>query len=839
MSAPNESADPPGHVPPPVVLSGVTEIRVHGVGGATPEVLLADPAPQQVAGDRTAGFYRTRDRLGRHVEAYSWGGLTSRSSSRVLWLLLLPFMLANMAGWMAPARSEPEPGTTVRPQRPPRWLAALRDADAPTSFGYRWAARLAAVAVTGNVIVTACMISLDVLAYQCGAQTACATGRWWVWPLSWSTMDTHPGRRVLVGAAVPLAVLAMFAVLSVRSRRMYERVEPPSAVRQPPRPPPEVSAAGLAGGLTNPNFWAGKLSHARLTRLHLAAGVATTALIVTHCAAAATGGPAGGVAAVAFWFSWALGVAALLAVGLLLGVDVPWKWPSAVVLGLACCGMLAAAVCCVALPARPPMLGQLPGMRWAVNVAWIVTFALLVPLFLAPLAAAVVRSRRGLRRPRAGAVFRWGGPFVVTALGMIIANTVLLAVLVVVAQLLGTITWVITSKPLSYATADVDISLFPVVQVAVTLLVLGLVTLTIMLLAFGAAAYWAAGRGRRLTTLASALAAAYADDPQPGAYPPRDPRAWIQSAFSRPAWDPGGKPDTLGWARTVARWRFIARSTTRTSYAITGIVAVSVVVLVVVEILIWNADRPLSLLATGIGVTLAVLIPPALIALMFRSWKRVDRRRVIGTIWDVGTFFPRAFHPFAPPSYSERAVPELIRRIWWLHDNGGRVLLASHSQGTVLAGAALLRRSRRYDDGKEPAVALATFGSPLRKLYHWAFPACFSDHTLGLLTASRTGLGPGEWRNYYYDTDYIGGPVTLDGDVGPGGVDRLLKDPGVSDFIYGQGEPKVGSHTGYWTDPVMWAGVDRMEATLVAEAESNPVSPPDPQAPLPGTAPGR
>ena len=37
---------------------------------------------------------------GRHRESYSWGGLTSGKASRALWLLLLPFALANLAGWM-------------------------------------------------------------------------------------------------------------------------------------------------------------------------------------------------------------------------------------------------------------------------------------------------------------------------------------------------------------------------------------------------------------------------------------------------------------------------------------------------------------------------------------------------------------------------------------------------------------------------------------------------------------------------------------------------------------------------------------------------------------------
>ncbi len=40
---------------------GVTELRVHGVGGSPPDATLGDLAPEQVSGDAIAGFYRTSD----------------------------------------------------------------------------------------------------------------------------------------------------------------------------------------------------------------------------------------------------------------------------------------------------------------------------------------------------------------------------------------------------------------------------------------------------------------------------------------------------------------------------------------------------------------------------------------------------------------------------------------------------------------------------------------------------------------------------------------------------------------------------------------------------------
>ncbi|HET6212197.1 MAG TPA: hypothetical protein VFE14_04915, partial [Micromonosporaceae bacterium] len=92
-----------------VKLTGVTELRVHGVGGTPPSAMLDDPLVKQVTGDGIAGIWRGADRVTGsgvrwHREAYSWGGLTSKALASALWLILLPFALVNLAGWMALGR---------------------------------------------------------------------------------------------------------------------------------------------------------------------------------------------------------------------------------------------------------------------------------------------------------------------------------------------------------------------------------------------------------------------------------------------------------------------------------------------------------------------------------------------------------------------------------------------------------------------------------------------------------------------------------------------------------------------------------------------------------------
>ena len=234
---------------------------------------------------------------------------------------------------------------------------------------------------------------------------------------------------------------------------------------------------------------------------------------------------------------------------------------------------------------------------------------------------------------------------------------------------------------------------------------------------------------------------------------------------------------------------------------------------------------------TPLMISVAVLIPPAILAFMWRSWSRVDNRKAIGVLWDVGTFWPRSFHPFAPPSYAERAVPELLQRIWWLNLNKGRVVLTGHSQGGVLAAAALLRK-KEHPCSADNQNVLVTFGSPVQKLYRWAFPAYLDDQLLITLAKGDSGIGKVQWRNFYYLTDVIGGPVVPQGLTGQEAratedVDVELCDPAKSDCVFGQPESAVGGHSGYWRDASMWKEVDSLAKDLAnsrfADRHAHPI----------------
>jgi hypothetical protein len=262
------------------------------------------------------------------------------------------------------------------------------------------------------------------------------------------------------------------------------------------------------------------------------------------------------------------------------------------------------------------------------------------------------------------------------------------------------------------------------------------------------------------------------------------------------------------WERTTARAQFLGRASRDVSWLLWAIIGAQLAMAVSV----WQLHLQPPTAIRNVGVAVAGLVLPALMAFLYAAWNDLTKRRTIGVLWDVGTFWPRSYHPMSPPCYTERAVPELQRRMWWLHDNGGRVILVAHSQGAVLATAALVQPGCR-PDGDRPA--LITFGSPVCKLYGWGFPAYFDHDLLGPLEPGGAGQLT-DWRNLYYPTDPIGGPVA--GALTRAGgnlVDHGLLDPQECYYLYylyGQPPPSPQMHFGYWADPRVWNLINQVAA---------------------------
>ncbi len=187
---------------------------------------------------------------------------------------------------------------------------------------------------------------------------------------------------------------------------------------------------------------------------------------------------------------------------------------------------------------------------------------------------------------------------------------------------------------------------------------------------------------------------------------------------------------------------------------------------------------------------------------LVRSRASFDQLRRVGNVWDVLTFWPRAFHPFAVRSYGERAVPELQQVFLRDPVSGppGPLDLRAHSQGSVLVLAALAG----LGDRPTRVRSLLTFGSPIRSLYQQAFPAQV-DPDLVETVRSRV-----PWCNAFRLTDHVGRAVFCDdADWRDGDPDDVgLVDPP---------EPGAGiaGHSGYWRDEVT---LDRLAAARIPGA---------------------
>ena len=749
--------------------AGVTELRVHGVGGSLPDAILGDLAPEQASGDQIAGFYRSDDHhaspadqatgrdADRHVECYSWGGLTSRSKVRVLWLALLPFLLGNLAGWMCSIRT-----------RRSGWRFGL----------HRLSHGLSGLALTVNAVLVAVLISADLFAYE-AVRAGLAGHQWWLAPLSWTEISGHPARQVLVGVLVPMLFVLLLAGLARRSWR-YERVPPPFKGEVEPERR-KISAAALDGGLAHDRFWDGENSVRALTELHIAvaAGFLAIVLAVTAKMLAAPGS-----AHVMAW--WWIAVAA---------------GGATVVCAVAYLGLEAFDVLSDTLRGSPPFLllaagaalvssgvfawlqpggaagtaAGLPGMTSVIR--WTV-LAIAVAMALA-----LISMLLGLRGSRGTLP---GGPWLTLLLAFILLNIVLLGVAIWVAHLVGPITSDAAAAVRTHAIylPYVITSGVPLVAWAavVAVLVFGLTELVL----------W-----RRAPQLPAAMSKAYRSQAQ----------AFLsRQSGSRKIWYLGGRGPDPGWERTVARAQFLARVPLEAGWLLWGIIAAQAGV----GLCVWQLHWQPPVVIRNIGVGLAGLVLPILMGILYSAWGDPTKRRAIGVLWDVGTFWPRSYHPLSPPCYAERAVPELQRRMWWLHENGGRVVLVAHSQGAMLATAALVQPGCR-PDGDHPS--LITFGSPVVKLYSWGFPAYVTPRLLTALAPDERG-GVDDWCNQFYPTDPIGGPVAADLSRADGSrVDQDLLDPAQCWYVYGQPAPAPQGHSGYWADPRVWAVVNRMAAT--------------------------
>jgi hypothetical protein len=210
--------------------------------------------------------------------------------------------------------------------------------------------------------------------------------------------------------------------------------------------------------------------------------------------------------------------------------------------------------------------------------------------------------------------------------------------------------------------------------------------------------------------------------------------------------------------------------------------------------------------------------------------------RPLALLWDLMCFMPKTAHPFGPPSYGERAVPEFAARIAAWLDGGdgapvagtGKVAISAHSLGAVIAVSALFHLKATRPTLPFHRIGLLTYGTQLRSYFGRFFPELLGPAVLATAPVGRTkltaagspdddrvitgdqpvqfdvdlshilGTGRNRWVNLYRKTDYLGFPVLYKGQGGAAddGTDSYAQemDPFTYQFL-------VVSHGDYLQAP--------------------------------------
>ncbi|MFI0792286.1 hypothetical protein ACH4OY_06235 [Micromonospora rubida] len=823
------------------MVGRVLELRVHGVSNTPPAQVLGlapqpgddAPRPWLVAGDEVTGFYRSTAAAPEDsvtVEAYSWGQLTSgartaRDVERALWTLLLPFTLANVA-------LHARPGIPPDPDQE-RWGSR--------SGITAWLIRLFCLSLTGTLVLAATGIGVDLIAWQC-VDDPClgrVPGPWEFLAHGWWQEGAH---ALAVGLGVPLVLLLLLGLLAWRTYQ-YEAEMPAAPATAAP-----ATDAEATNPLQDPTFWCGEGQLRRAGLLHLCVGAAVAASVPLGAVLAMD--PPLGVRAAVAWPTVGLLVAVVTIAVVSLGRpwlsrragDTPLGGWSVTIIGLACAGV-AGTVLLLLLPDGPagtplaelrPPAGclrdpapagcavdrSLPGYDWV--IAWYgtgqvlllaaiasvsrsgrralaapVTAAMILPLGVAWIAGwlpgtppapqrldhwmltvpAIALAGIGLLLPRTGPAapsgnrephtdLAWGGrgPAVIAGFGWLLG----------IAYCSGALYWV--DARLAGGTPSDDrtgvVLPLPVMWAglafAVAVLALALVALRAGLLF----------RRLRREEYAGLL-----------------PAGNTLSAHDRRR------------CRDVSAFRALHRLVGEHAIRLTGwYAAVGALLGTLGSAAALSHLSPNAAAAVGwpaavrtvadIGDALLGWLPVAIAAVGLLVYRNDTVRRSVGVFWDIGTFWPRAAHPLAPPSYAERAVPELQTRTAGLlalgeHDpqRMDGIILSGHSQGTVICAAVILQLPARW----RRRIWFFSYGCQLTRLYGRVFPAYFGPDRLPALTDALRGPSgwPG-WTNFWRDTDPLGWQVSA------GERDLPVRDPDALHPTGGEvADPPIRNHSGY------------------------------------------
>ncbi|MCR6713265.1 MAG: hypothetical protein NVV57_11480 [Demequina sp.] len=771
------------------VPDGVVELRVHGVSGTPPEALIKQ-TPTLVAGTAIAGFYR-HDPGDRPLnaespgvrEGYAWGGLTSGTRiTSALRLLLLPFSLVNVAGWMAPGVRI---GDDPAPTHPP-----LGEEGGPPPMARRvaWHAltsRLLAACLT--LLVTAGAVWIATTAVRFAAHR-----------FHWPFEDDGAAQGKLALAGVVFVSAAW--VWSARRRAKMPTAGAMSAAASTAMASGAVARAPLESFDVS-RLWQITDVTKRLSGIHWALSIATAAILIDY----ALGSQFDGARWVAV-ASIAIGLMGLVA---FLGAG---GWGRTVLRMVRWTALPLAAISVVWLLATEPAAttpaaltdGALRAVAFSAACIWAAVTVLVAAQY-----AIGPSGGPAVARLHAGA-------FTVIGFGTAVTGIVGLE-LITTRWLNGNLT--LPVDPILGAMAR-SIAMVGFVSVSVMLIILltqlrvlkgptgvqrferlrstveharGAIVTSAVVFGVGAAA-----------TVILALAAAWmthADKQM------RGPLASLESGAS---WAKYGWFAVAAVIAAVAIGSFVEGLRARIIAVVVG--AFGVLTLAWAAIAgyhawiahteVWNTTWDVATKnASTWFVVLAVagaFLAPAAAVVAYMGWGSRDQglRRGVGIIWDLVDFWPRQFHPWAPPPYTDTTIPELSDRIAELvkSSDGTRVVVSAHSQGAIIAVPAITRLQAYGGLTAEQSarVSLLTYGQLLDSHYRWLFPWIFNP----TLFAQVDEFLEHRWVNLFRMTDPLGQPVCT---LGAGeGARNVRIDENLVMKVGSTTAPKTLNHGDYW-----------------------------------------
>ncbi|MFU8852823.1 hypothetical protein ACNAW0_17820 [Micromonospora sp. SL1-18] len=745
------------------------ELRVHGASGASADKILDHPIVVRVAGDRYAGFYRPRPGTGAAggaatgitVEAYRWGSLTAGAAVRTAsMLLLLPFMLGNLAIWLRPKPAD--------------------------RFGLLGAlCRLLAGSLTVALMLAIIGATVDLVGWQCVPYAHCRAGRSY---LSW-LVELPMGPRLALLSLIPLLALRLTWAIGARSARAFEGFGLTS---------PEPQPSELTESLATPGFWDDERITSWLRQIHVGLGAGTVDLSLLA-------GLANAEQSMIRMLLLDAAAALLGFCAVLLCLPVPaspayarrllrplWVFTAVVTsLSLAYAAMTRSV---------HPVVGQLPGYEGTAGGLIAAQGVLLV-------AIAVVSLVRQEANPTGSRpLLRGLGTPVVAALSVSIAAAFTATLVFRIADQLdrGYIPDPIRPSPPSYGPLEPPVAYWWAALAGFTALVI---------VAVSAAATFGLSRWRRRALAARIVKQDYPNAPS---------TAMAQIRLVRKTIARSEVTEELG-PMLVVFFVVAALGLATVALDLLGIGPTELAA----RLGRHGGAGLLAAYVTDAGIWVISLLVVGLVLLGYRAYRSREARRLVAVLWDLGTFWPRTVHPFAPPCYAARAVPELAKRVSALAARGP-VVISGHSHGSVLAAATILQ----LPEATLPRVALLTHGCPLRRIYARLYPAYLGDQRLCEL-GDRLDW---RWHNLWRDTDPIGGPLfdhtrgaQPSGDPAARSVDIRLRDPrAVTIDSDDTVPPPVERHWPYHTQPEYQAAVRELAGRAGQADTDNPAAGPEP-----------